>query len=183
VEVGPKRLELLHEAVPSATTIAVLVNPTNATSAEALAKDARTAAETLGLKLHVIHAAAESEFDAVFAKVAEAGAGALMIGPDNFLTSHSEQLASLALRYAVPAIFSQREFVVAGGLMSYGGSITESNRLAGAYAGRLLKGESPAELPVQQNTRVDLFINLKTAKALGITFPLPLLGRADEVIE
>jgi putative ABC transport system substrate-binding protein len=183
VEVGPKRLELLHEVVPAATTIALLVNPTNSISAEALSKDARTAAERLGLRLYVVHAATESEFDAVFAKLAEVGAGALMIGPDTFLTSHSEHLASLALRHAIPAIYAQREFAIAGGLMSYGGSITESNRLAGAYAGRILKGERPANLPVQQNTRVELIINLKTARMFGITVPLPLLARAEEVIE
>ncbi len=183
VEVGPKRLELLHELVPTATIIALLVNPTNPTIAEIESRDAQTAARTFGLQLHVLHASTERNFDEVFATLAQLRAGGLVIGPDAFFNGRSEQLAALALRHAVPAIFQFREFVAAGGLMSYGGSLTEVYRLAGVYTGRILRGDKPADLPVQQVTKVELYINLKTAKAFGITVPLPLSGRADEVIE
>jgi putative ABC transport system substrate-binding protein len=141
------------------------------------------AARTLGLQLHVLHASTERDFDTVFATLVQLQAGGLVIGPDAFFTSRNEQLATLALRHGVPTIFQFREFAAAGGLMSYGGSITDNYRLAGVYTGRILKGEKPADLPVQQATRVELIINMKTAKALGLTFPLTLLGRADEVIE
>ena len=124
-----------------------------------------------------------NEFEPTVAALRQLGAGGLVIGTDGFLVSHSEALAALTLRYAVPAIFQYRAFVEAGGLMSYGGSVTDSYRLSGIYAGRILKGEKPADLPVQQATKVELIINLKTAKALGLTVPLPLLGRADEVVE
>jgi putative ABC transport system substrate-binding protein len=181
-EVGPKRLEMLHEAVPAATLIGLLLNPTNPQT-EAFLRDQQTAARILGVQLHVLNASAERDFDAAFATLVQLRAGGLVIGPDAFFSGRSEQLAALALRHAVPTIFQDRGFVAAGGLMSYGGSIAEASRLAGVYTGRILKGEKPADLPVQQATRVELAINMKTAKALGLTFPLTLLGRADEVIE
>jgi putative ABC transport system substrate-binding protein len=183
VEVGPKRLELAHELIPAATVIALLVNPTNPL-AEAVSRDSQAAARILGLQLDVLHASTERDFDAVFATLAQLRAAALVIGSaDPFFASRAEQLAALALRHAVPAIYQFREFAAAGGLVSYGGRITDSYRLAGVYTGRILKGVKPAELPVQQSTKVELILNLKTAKALGLTFPLTLLGRADEVIE
>jgi putative ABC transport system substrate-binding protein len=182
-EIAPKRLELLHEVVPTASVIALLVNPTEPAFAETTTRDLQGAARSLVLELHVLHASAERDFDQVFAKVSQLRAGGLVIGPDSFLVARSEQLAKLALEHAVPAVSGYREFVAAGGLLSYGGSITDTYRLAGVYAARILKGEKPAELPVQQGTKVELFLNLKTAKALGITVPLPVSGRADEVIE
>jgi putative ABC transport system substrate-binding protein len=141
------------------------------------------AARVLGLQLHILHATADRDFEAVFANLAQLRAGALAIGGDAFLISRSEQLAALALRHAVPTIFQYRDYVVAGGRMSYGGDITDATRLVGVYTGRILKGEKPADLPVQQGTKVVLTINMKTAKALGLTVPITLLGRADEVIE
>jgi ABC-type uncharacterized transport system substrate-binding protein len=182
VEVGPKRLELLHELVPAANVIGLLVNPNNP-NAHTLSGDMQAAARKLGLQLHVLDASNEGDFDRVFAALVQLRAGALVIGIDAFLTSHSEQLAALALRHALPAIYQYPEFTAAGGLMSYGNSIKESYRTAGVYTGRILKGEKPADLPVQQITKVELIINLKTAKALGLTVPLPLSGRADELIE
>ena len=182
VEIGPKRLELLHELVPSATVIALLVNPASPI-AEALATNAHSAARTLGLELHVLHASAERDFDTVFANLRQLRAGGLVIGSDVFFNTQSRRLAALAVHFAVPAIYQYREFVEAGGLMSYGGSLTDPYRLIGLYAGRILKGEKPADLPVQQSTKVELIINLKTARALGLTAPITLLGRADEVIE
>ena len=181
-ELGPKRLELLHETVPAATIVAALVNPSYP-AAETQSKDLQAAARTLGLQLHVLHASNERDFDAVFATLVQLRAGGLVIGADTFFNSQSEQFATLALRHAVPAIYQYREFAAAGGLMSYGGSITASYRTVGLYVGRILKGEKPADLPVQQIAKVELIINLKTAKALGLTFPITLLGRADEVIE
>jgi putative tryptophan/tyrosine transport system substrate-binding protein len=182
VELGPKQLELMHEMVPKATVIALLVNPTNP-NAETQSRDLKAAARTLGLELHALHASTERELDMVFAHLAELQTGGLVIGTDPFFTSRGEQLAALTLRYAVPAIYQFRQFAAAGGLMSYGGGFTEGYRLVGVYTGRILKGEKPADLPVVQSTKVELVLNLKTAKALGITFPLTLLGRADEVIE
>jgi putative tryptophan/tyrosine transport system substrate-binding protein len=181
VEVGPKRLELIHELVPT-TSIALLLNPTNP-NAEALSRDARAAARTLGLQVDVLPASTEREFEAVFATLPQLRAGALVIGTDPFFTSRSELLAALAIRHAVPAIYQGREFAAAGGLMSYGASLADSYRPAGLYIGRILKGEKPADLPVQQATRIELVINLKTAKALGLTVPLALQASADEVIE
>jgi len=179
---GPKRLELLHELVPTASTIALLVNPTG-TSAEGQLRDLPAAARSIGLQLHVLRASSERDFDTVFATLGELRIGALLIGNDGFFTDRIEQLAALAIHHAVPAIYPYREFAAAGGLMSYGGSITDAYRLMGVYAGRILKGEKPADLPVQQATKIELILNLKTAGALGITFPVSLLGRADEVIE
>ena len=181
-ELGPKRLELLHELVPTATVVAVLVNPSYP-GAEILLRDLQVAARTLALQIHVLHASTEHELDTAFASLVQLRAGALVIGPDSFFNSRSELLAALTVRHAVPAIFQYREFAAAGGLMSYGGSITDQYRLVGAYTGRILKGEKPADLPVQQSTKIELIINMKTAKTLGLTFPLTLLGRADAVIE
>ena len=182
-EVAPKRLELLHELVPAARVVAFLVNPADPASAEPVLRASQAAAHTLGLDLHVLNASTERDFDGVFANVIRLRAGGLVIGSDAFFTARREQLAALALHHAVPAVYQSREFAAAGGLMSYGGSLTDSYRLAGVYVARILKGEKPGELPVQQGTKVELFLNLKTAKALGITVPLPLSGRADEVIE
>jgi ABC-type uncharacterized transport system substrate-binding protein len=183
VEVGPKRLELARELFPGAMTFALLVNPANPLAAT-VSKDLEAAADTLGMRLHVLHASTEADFEAAFATAAQLRAAALVIGtPDPMFGSHAAQLGALALRHRVPAIYFRREFAAAGGLMSYGASIAETYRLAGLYTGRILKGEKPADLPVVQSTKVELIINLKTARALGITVPLPLSGRADEVIE
>ena len=182
VEVAPKRLELLHDLVPTATIIGALVNPTTP-YAEALTRDLRTAAHTLGVQLHVLHASSERDFDTVFTSLVQLRVGGLVIGTDALFNSRSEQLAALAIRHAMPAIYQFREFVSAGGLMIYGTTIVDTYRPLGVYTGRILKGEKPAELPVQQATKVELIINLKTAKALGITVPLPLSGRADELFE
>jgi putative ABC transport system substrate-binding protein len=183
VELGPKQLEMLHELVPTATIIALLVNPTNPTNAETLSRDLQAAARTLGLQLHVLHASSERDFDTVFATLSRLRAGALVIGSDPFFNSRSQQLAALALRHAMPTMYPFREYAIAGGLISYGNSFADAHRQVGVYTGRILNGEKPADLPVQQATKVELIINLKTAKALGVTFPLSLLGRADEVIE
>jgi len=183
LEVGPKRLELLHEMVPTATVIALLVNPTSPNLAEAQARDLRTAARTLGLQVHVLQASTDNDFDTVFANLAQLRAGGFVISSDSFFFSRSEQLAALAARHAVPAIYPFREHAAAGGLISYGASLEDSHRLAGIYAGRILKGEKPANLPIQQSTRFELVINIKTAKALGINVPLHLQQIADEVIE
>jgi putative ABC transport system substrate-binding protein len=182
-QVGPKRLELLHELVPTATVVGLLVNPTNPNEAEPTTKNLQAAARSLGLEMHVLHASAEGDFDAAFATLIQLRAGALAIGTDPLFTSRLEQLAALTVRHAVPSVYQFREFTAAGGLMSYGGSLTDTFRAVGVYTGRILKGDKPADLPVQQATRVELFLNLKTAKALGLTVPIPLLGRADEVIE
>jgi ABC-type uncharacterized transport system substrate-binding protein len=182
VEVAPKRLELLREVFPAATSFAVLVNPSNP-FAETVSRSLQAAAGVLGLKLHILHAGSERDFAAVFAAVLQLQASALVIGPDNVFNSRAGELAALAMRHRVPAIYQYTEFTAAGGLMSYGGRIVDSYLRAGNYTGRILKGDKPALLPVQQSTKVELIINLKTAKALGITFPLSLLARADEVIE
>jgi putative tryptophan/tyrosine transport system substrate-binding protein len=183
VEIGPKRLELLRELLPTATSIGVLVNPTNPSIAEPFLRALKAAAGTLGLTTHVLQAGTDSELEAAFATLVQLRADALVISPDIFFNTRSTQLASLSLRHAVPAIYQHREFVEAGGLIGYGSDETENYRLLGNYTGRILKGEKPADLPVVQSTKVELLLNFKTAKALGITVPLALSGRADQVIE
>jgi putative ABC transport system substrate-binding protein len=178
-ELRAKWLELMHEFVTTATPFAFLANPTNFRDLG----EVEEAARALRLRLHVVYAGSGGDFDTVFGNLGQLRVGGLVIDADPFFQSRSEQLASLALRHRLPAIGQLREFVAAGGLMSYGGSITEQLSQVGIYTGRILKGEKPADLPVQQSTKVDLVINLKTAKALGSTVPLSLLGRADEVIE
>ncbi len=182
-EVAGKRLEVAHELVPTATLVAVLVNPNNRLYNESEMGELQRAAVTLGLRLSVLRANTEADIDDAFKSVIQRRFGMLVIGGDAFFNSREERLAALALRHSVPAVYQHRAFVAAGGLMSYGGSITDAYRLVGGYIGRILKGEKPADLPVLQSTKVELYINLKTAKALGITVPLPLSGRADELIE
>jgi putative tryptophan/tyrosine transport system substrate-binding protein len=183
VELGPKQLQLLHEVVPTASRIAVLVNPTSPAFAEPLARQLQPAAKSLGLELQVVQASTERELEIAFASLRDLQAGALVIASDPFLNSKSEQVAALALRHGMPTMHQFREFPLAGGLMGYGGAITDSYRLVGEYTGRILKGEKPADLPVQRYTKVELIINLKTARALGLNVPLAIIGRADEVIE
>jgi putative tryptophan/tyrosine transport system substrate-binding protein len=183
VEILPKRLELARELFPGATTFALLVNPANPV-AVTVSKDLQAVADTLGVRLRVLHASTEADFEAAFATAAQLRAAALVIGsPDPLFLSHAAQFGALALRHSVPAIYQGREFAAAGGLMSYGGYAMDTHRLAGVYTGRVLKGEKPADLPVVQSTKVELILNLQTARTLGITVPLPLSGRADEVIE
>jgi putative ABC transport system substrate-binding protein len=182
-EVMPKRLELLHELLPAAGVMAVLVNPTDSANAEIQSRDVLAAAQTLGIKLDILHASTERDFDSVFADLIRLRAGGLVIGGDALFNSRIKQLAALTIQHAVPTVYQWREFVAAGGLLSYGSQVTDAYRLAGVLTGRVLKGDKPADLPVLQAAKVELFINLKTAKALGITVPLPLSGRADEVIE
>ena len=181
-ELIAKRVELLHEVVPGVTSMALLVNPTSPMLTEPAINDAQAATRRLGLKFEVLRASTERDFDTVFKTLARPGAGALVIDTDAFFISRSKQLGALALGHAVPSIFQYRQFVAEGGLMSYGTPI-ETYSLTGVYTGRVLKGERPADLPVQQITKIELIINLKTAKILGLNIPLPLLGRADEVIE
>jgi putative tryptophan/tyrosine transport system substrate-binding protein len=179
---APKRLELLHELVPKATLIALLVNPTSRNT-EIVSRELQAVAPTLGVEFHVLHASTDHDLATVFPTLTQLGAGALLMATDGLFNTRSEQFAALTVRHAVPAIYRYREFAAAGGLMSYGGSLLDAIRQLGVRTGRILEGEKPADLPVQQSTKVELFINLKTAKALGLTVPLPLLGRADEVIE
>jgi putative ABC transport system substrate-binding protein len=181
--VSPKRLELLHELLPTARVMALLVNPASPTLTEIETNGALSAAQNLGVELHILNASSERDIDEAFAKITQLRGSGLVIGADAFFTSRRKLLASLATHYAVPTVYENREFAAAGGLLSYGGVITDSYRLTGIYVGRILKGEKPAELPVQQGTKVELYINLKTAKTLGINVPLTLSGRADEVIE
>jgi putative tryptophan/tyrosine transport system substrate-binding protein len=183
LELGPKQLELLREVVPTATVIALLVNPASRVLAETQSSDLQATARVLGLQLHVLHARAASDFDAVFATLGQLRVGGLVIGGEALFTGGSEQLAALALRHAMPAIYQFREFAAAGGLMSYGANLNDAHRLAGVYTGRILAGQKPADLPVQQSTKLELTINLKTAKALGLEVPATVLARADEVIE
>jgi putative tryptophan/tyrosine transport system substrate-binding protein len=183
VEIGPKRLELLHALLPTATVFGVLVDPTGPAISDPFVSAVQVAAGTLGLQIYVLHAVTERDFDAVFASLAQFKASGLIVGPSTNYVGRAERLAALAVRYAMPTVFQFRNFAAAGGLLSYGSDETEYYRIVGNTTGRVLKGESPAEIPVEQSTKVELIINLKTAKVLGITFPLTLLGRADEVIE
>ena len=183
VELLPKQLELLHELVPNATAIALLVNPASSARAESNARQAQVAARRLGLKLHVLHASSEPEFDAAFANAVQLRSEALVIGTDALFFGRSGQLGTLAARHAIPAISPYREFAASGGLMSYGTNNLNQFRQVGVYTGRILKGEKPTDLPVQQAVKLDLIINLKTAKALGLTVPMIMQMTVDEVIE
>jgi putative ABC transport system substrate-binding protein len=181
VEVGPKRLELLHQVIPTASAVALLVNPTNP-AAEPLVRDAQAAARSLGPQLHVLKASVAGDIDAAFAALPGLQAGGLVIGSDQFFDSRSLQIAALALEHSIPVIYQHRAFTAAGGLISYGASLAEAFQLAGVYTGRILNGDKPANLPVQPSTKLELLINVKTAKALGVSIPPELLDRADEVI-
>ena len=181
-ELNPKRFGLLADLVPQARAIALLVNPNN-TTAERTIRDVQEEARTRGVQLHILKASSEREIDAAFTSLVEVNAGALVGSSDPFFNSRREQLLALAAHHAVPAIWDWREFVVAGGLISYGVSLTASSRQFGAYVGRILKGATPADLPIDRPTKFELVINLKTAKTLGLTVPPSLLARADEVIE
>jgi putative ABC transport system substrate-binding protein len=180
---GPKRLELLHELIPAASAMALLVNPTDQINTEIIMREVQEAARTFGLELHVLRASTDDDLEIAFAKVIPLRAGGLVVATDAFFSSRLEQLAGLAIRHAVPAIYQFREFVAAGGLMSYGGNIMDAFHGAGVYTGRILRGDKPEVLPVQQVTKVELYINLKTAKKFGLNVPNLLSGRADEVIE
>ena len=181
--VAPKRLELMHELLPKAKIFAVLVNPANRANLEMTMKGSEGPARAFGLQLHFLNASTENEIESAFVKLAEPDIGGLIVAADIFFNSRAQQFATLTLKHRVPAVHSVRDFAVAGGLVSYGGNIRDSHRQAGIYTGRILKGEKPANLPVQQVTKVELTMNLKTAKALGISVPNTLVGRADEVIE
>ena len=183
VELGPKRLDLLHQLVTTTGSIAALINPTEPARAKTILRGLQAAAQTLGLKLYVLHASTDRDLDTAFASSAQLRAGGIVIGGDPFFNSRSEQLGALSIRHAVPTVYQLRSFAAAGGLVSYGANIADSYRLVGVYTGRILKGEKPGDLPVQQATQVELIINLNTAKALGIMVPPSLLARADEVIE
>jgi putative ABC transport system substrate-binding protein len=181
--VGPKRLELLHELIPSATAVGLLVNPTSPHLAEADAKEQQAAARTLGLQLHILDASRKEDFDAVFAALVQVRAGGLVIGTDSLFNTWKDLIAALSIRHGMPTIHQYREYAEAGGLIGYGTETADLSRQVGVYTGRILKGEKPADMPVAQATKVQLFINLKTARALGLTIPPTLLARADEVFE
>ena len=183
VEVGPKRLELLHELLPTTKVMALLVNPDDRALAQAATRETLSAARNRGLELHVLNARSEGDFDVVFADIKRLRLGGLVIGPGSVVDHGIDKLAALTVRHAVPAIYQFCSFPTAGGLMSYGSDILDSYRLAGIYTGRVLKGENPAELPVVQATKFELVINLKAAKALGISVPPSMQVRADEMIE
>ncbi|MGB7005165.1 MAG: ABC transporter substrate-binding protein [Pseudolabrys sp.] len=183
IEVAPKRLELLHELLPTARVMALLIDPTDPANAKTTVSEVSAAANAFGLQLHVLNASNENDFTGVFAKLIQLGAGGLVVGGGAFFVSHEKQLAALTARHAVPAASEHREFAAAGGLLSYGSDITDAYRLTGIYTGRILRGDKPAELPVQRATKVELYINLKTAKALGLSVPPALQARADEMIE
>jgi putative ABC transport system substrate-binding protein len=181
-QVVPKHLEILRELVPEAKDVALLINPTNP-AGETISRDAQAAAKKIGAQLHIVRASNDSELEGAFGSLRQQKPGALAISPDGFFGSRNGQLAALALRHGLPTVSSFREYAVAGGLMSYGGSIIDQAHSAGVYTARILKGEKPADLPVLQVTKLELIVNLKTAKALGLAVSLPLIGRADEVIE
>jgi putative tryptophan/tyrosine transport system substrate-binding protein len=183
VEIAPKRLEVMHELLPNAKVLGLLINPADPSLAEPQLKDFQAAAHSLGVELHVVNVRTDSELEKTFADLDDLHVGGVIISTDPFFTSRPQQLASLTARYAMPAVSKGREFAAAGGLLSYGADTLDTYRLTGVYTGRVLKGEKPADLPVQQATKVELYINLKTAKKLGITVPLPMSGRADEVFE
>ena len=182
-EVGPKRLELLHEVIPAANIVALLINPTNPVISEPLLRDTQAAARKLGIQLHVLRASSDGEINAAFAALHGLDAGGVVIGSDQFFNNWTRLLAALALQHSLPAVYQYREFTAAGGLISYGASLTDAFELAGVYTGRILNGEKPADLPVQQSTKVELTVNLKTAKALGLTIPPSVLVAAADVIE
>ncbi|SDJ94889.1 MULTISPECIES: ABC transporter substrate-binding protein [Bradyrhizobium] len=181
-DLGPKLLELLHELVPNATIVGYLVNPKNATS-DALSRQIRVAERTIGQRVHILHASSEHDFEPAFATLDQIRAGGLCVQGDTFFNGRREQLVALAARHSIPTAYAFRDYAAAGGLMSYGTNLWDAYREVGVYASRILKGEKPADLPVQQSVKVELVVNLKTARALGLTFPLSLLGRADDVIE
>jgi len=181
-ELVPKRLELLCEVVPNAVVIAFLVNPARPT-VKSETRDVQMAARALGREIVVLNANTERDFDPAFAALVQRHSGALLVAPDNFFNTRRDQIVALAARHGVPAIYARREFVAAGGLMSYDASLGDAYRLVGVYTGKILKGAKPGDLPIQQQAKVEFRINLKTAKTLGLTIPIPLLGRADEVIE
>jgi putative ABC transport system substrate-binding protein len=183
VELGQKRLELLHQLNPAMTSVAALVNPAAPARVEAISNDLRTAANALGLELHVLNASTDPDLDTAFATATKLGVGGLVIGGESFFNSRTKELGALSVHHGVPTIFQFREFASAGGLASYGTSLTSSYRLVGLYTGRILKGEKPGELPVQLATKIDMIINLKTAKALGLSVPSTLVATADELIE
>jgi ABC-type uncharacterized transport system substrate-binding protein len=182
-EGAPKLLEFLHELLPAARVIALLVDQSDPVLTEAHKKTLRVAAGALGLELHVLNASTDRDIEGIFTKLIELRAAGLVISPGSFFTSRAQRLGALTAKHAMPTIYKGREFAEAGGLISYGSDVADAYRLAGMYTGRILKGEKPADLPVLQATKIELYINLKTAKALGITVPLPLSGRADEVFE
>jgi putative ABC transport system substrate-binding protein len=183
IELTAKRLEFLHELVPAVSLIAVLVNPAYPAYTEAETKELQVAARVLGVRLLILNTSSQSDIDVAFATLVRERAGALVLSSDIFLRYHRDQIVALAARHEIPAIYAYREFTAAGGLMAYGWPFTDQSRVLGNYTGRILKGEKPADLPVQRPTRIEMVLNLKTAKALGLTVPLTLRGRADEVIE
>jgi putative ABC transport system substrate-binding protein len=182
IELGPKRLELLHQLVPTTSTIALLINP-SAVAAKSAVEGLPPLAHGLGLEMPVLHASTEAEIDKIFSSLSEQRVGALLISADNFYNNQSVRLGALSRRYGIPAIFQRREFVAAGGLISYASTTVDVNQRVGTYIGRILKGERPADIPVEQPTKFELVINLKTAKALGLSIPQTLIATADEVIE
>jgi len=183
LEIGAKRLQLLRELVPQAKSFAVLLNPTNPLNVEITKKNLEDSSQALELQLHFLNASTERELETAFARLAQLRVGGLLVGSDTFFNNRAQQLAELTLKHSVPTVFQAREFTAAGGLVSYGGNVSETHGQAGVYTGRILKGERPADLPVQQVTKIELIINLRTAKSLGINVPNTLIGRADEVIE
>jgi putative ABC transport system substrate-binding protein len=181
-ELAPKLLELLHELVPNAATVGYLINPNNATS-ESISRQVQVAERTIGQRVHILNASREQDFEPAFATLDQIRAGGLCVQGDTFFNGRRDQIVALAARHSVPTVYAFRDYAAAGGLMSYGTSLRDAYRQVGVYAGRILKGEKPADLPVHQSVKVELVINMNAAKALGLTVPITLLGRADEVIE